>query len=280
LDGESKITTAHNFPEFESDFSKIKIADIPARRTLAYARSLQNPTLNIYGSLFLGASKNLLKRSQSELLDPLGRLGNFIEGDDSEDYIDWAELKRNQRGRHLVEYWEKKRLRQKWMKELRPLYPHGRKQNTDHQDIDPTILSFFITPFSQGAHTRQQFDKQLSDLLKMGRSHLLPWRAIISLDIKKGANKFNSLSKVIGDKKRDTTLKFQYMLELAHYGQIEITQTETFGDIEITPKKDANKKVTVKDRDGRQYRLTWRDLTDTQRHKVIQDLKDGRVVMS
>ena len=70
------------------------------------------------------------------------------------------------------------------------------------------------------------------------------------------------------------------MLELAHHGQIEITQTETFGDIEIKSKKDANKNVTVKDRDGRQYRLIWRNLTDTQRQKVIQDLKDGRVVMS
>ena len=247
---------------------------------MAYARSLQNPTLNIYGSLFLGASKNLLKRSHTELLDPLGKLVKFIDGDDSEDYIDWAELKRNQRGRHLVEYWEKKRLRQKWMKELRPLYPHGRKQNTDHQDIDPTILSFFITPFSQGARTRQEFDKQVSDLLKMGSSHLLPWRAIISLDIKKGATKFNSLSKVIKDEKRDTALKLQHVLELAHYGQIEITQSESFGDINITQKKDDNKTVTVKDRDGRKYPLTWTELTDTQRQKVIQDLKSGRVVIA
>jgi len=236
--------------------------------------------LNIYGSLFLGASKNLLKRSHTELLDPLGKLVKFIEGDDSDDYIDWAELKRNQRGRHLVEYWEKKRRRQKWMQKLRPLYPHSEKSDTNHNDIDTTVLSIFIEPFSQGAHTRLEFDDQVKNVLKMGSSHLLPWRAIISLDIKKGATKFNSLSNVIEDKKRDTTLKFQYMLELAHYGQIEITQSESFGDIEIKPKKDENKTVTVKDRDGRKYPLTWTELTDGQRQKVIQDLKSGKVVMS
>jgi len=166
------------------------------------------------------------------------------------------------------------------MQKLRPLYPHSEKSDTNHNDIDTTVLSIFIEPFSQGAHTRLEFDDQVKNVLKMGSSHLLPWRAIISLDIKKGATKFNSLSNVIEDKKRDTTLKFQYMLELAHYGQIEITQPETFGDIEIKPKKDENKTVTVKDRDGRKYPLTWTELTDGQRQKVIQDLKSGKVVMS
>jgi hypothetical protein len=114
----------------------------------------------------------------------------------------------------------------------------------------------------------------------MGASHLLPWRVIIADDIRNGATDFNSLSKVIEDSKQDTTLKFQHMLELAHHGEIEITQSESFGDITITQIEDRHKTVTVKDRDGQEYEISWTDLTDTQRYKVIQDLKNGRVVIS
>jgi len=166
------------------------------------------------------------------------------------------------------------------MKSIRPLYPHAIKTNGQNQNIDPSILSLFTKHFSQGTYTIQKFDKQVIALLKMGTSHLLPWRTIISHDIKNGATNFKSLSNVIKDKKQDTTLKFQYMLELAHYGEISITQTKLFGDIDIKLKRDKNNTVTVKDRDGRKYPLNWRDLTSAQRHKVIQDLKDGRVVMS
>ncbi len=78
------------------------------------------------GSLVLGASRNLLTRTDNELMEPLGQLTERMDPD-SETHIgpNWRQLKKNQRERALREYWDRLRKRKERMQKLAKLFPRG-----------------------------------------------------------------------------------------------------------------------------------------------------------
>ena len=71
----------HEFPEFNvRDWSRLNLKQIPNRRIIGFINTcLQDKEfralmMHQYGSLVLSASKNLLRRTQKELMEPLGYL--------------------------------------------------------------------------------------------------------------------------------------------------------------------------------------------------------------
>ena len=117
---------------------------------------------------------------------------------------------------------------------------------------------------------------------KPGLSRLLPWRTILAHELASGKTRISDISPVIKDRRKDTALKFQFLLELANDHQIRLTQEKPFSEVEIvnTPnQKRSDASLAVKDSSGRVYPLSWDELTRCQRQKIIDDLKDGKVML-
>jgi chromatin segregation and condensation protein Rec8/ScpA/Scc1 (kleisin family) len=233
-----------------------------------------------YGSLVLGASKNLLKRTNHELMEPLGQLTDLMDTDDDLPLgPDWRQLKRDQRARSLREYWERNRKRKERMQELAKLFPRG-SPTLSVQSHDATVLADFVKPFSPRADIKRQFIDDLAEIKKIGLSRQLPWRQIISQEIKDGKPTLSDLSPIIPDRKKDTALKLQFLLEKAQYQDIAIHQDQAFGEIHIEPIVNGfDPNLTVKDTDGNEYALDWSELNRAQREKVITDLQNNIVVL-
>ena len=111
------------YPEFDvPDWTRLKLEEIPAERITGFIdaclsdREFRQIMIHQYGSLVLGASRNLLKRTNYELMEPLGLLTDMMDTDDDIPVApDWRQLKRDQRARALREYWERIRKRKKRM---------------------------------------------------------------------------------------------------------------------------------------------------------------------
>jgi len=138
----------------------------------------------------------------------------------------------------------------------------------------------FVEPFSPQADIKRQFIDDLAEINNIGLSRMLPWRQIISQAILDGTSSLSDLSPVIPDRKMDTALKLQFLLEKAHHQEIAIHQYEAFGKIQITPKGDTcDTSLKIKDVDGYEYPLDWSELNRPQREKIITDLQDNKVVL-
>lgn len=279
-----------NFPEFDvADWTRLDLAKIPADRVTAFInhcladKEFRCLMMHQYGSLVLGASRNLLKRTQSELLAPLGYLSRMMDDDDPTPDIDWSDLKRDQRARILREYWERVRHRKHRMQELAKLFSRGRA-DPHYEPITGThILSSFAEPFSAHAQTRTEFHAQLKELSRAGLSKLLPWRQILSQQINEGTRTLADLSSVIPDRRQDIALKFQFLMELAHHQHIKLHQEQAFGEIELAPNSPEpdfhlDSHLTIKHDHG-QETLDWDDLNQRQRQKVLKDLQSNKVVL-
>ena len=103
------------YPEFDvADWSRLDLSNIPPHRMTGFLesclkhREFRELMLHQYGSIMLGASKNLLSQTK-DLIIQLGRLEAEIEGDAEPSEPDWADYKRQQRANHLREYWEQVR---------------------------------------------------------------------------------------------------------------------------------------------------------------------------
>ena len=232
-----------------------------------------------YGSIVLGASKNLLDQAK-DLINQLGRLETDMDEVPEKTEPDWADYKRQQRANHLREYWEKLRKRRDRMRELRKLY--SRSGAISHQVGDPGFIAGFVEPFSSEGNTRREWQGQLADLQKAGLSRLLPWRSILAHELASGKTRISDINPVIDDRKKDTAFKFQFLLELANDHKITLHQSKPFHEVEIeaTPNcKRLDASLTLKDGSGRTYPLDWDELTSCQRQKIIEDLKDGKVML-
>ena len=166
------------------------------------------------------------------------------------------------------------------MRELRKLY--SRQGAVSSQIGDPSFITGFVEPFSARSYARREWAGQLEDIRKVGLSQLLPWRPIISHELASGKTQISQISPIIEDKKKDTTLKFQFLLELANDQKITLSQSKPFSEVEIqhTPNCERLESgLILKDSSGRTYLLDWDDLTKGQRKKIIDDLKDGKVVL-
>ena len=273
--------TTDTFPEFDTDFTRLRIDQIPAHRVNAYIdhclqdKEFRDLTMNHYGSYILGASKNLLSRS-GNLLTELGALSDFIDPP-GPPQIDWAELKRQERANNLRIWGEKKRQRKELMQSLAKLYPKGKGTGTEITDAN--VIAELARPFSPQGQQRRDFDKQLRDVTSAGFANLLPWRHIIIKQLKDGANTFTGLKPVIPDKKKDVALRFQFLTELRHHQHIDIDQPEPFGEILIKPKGDFNPNLTIKDQTGNQLTMDWLDASEQKRKLALKLLKENKMIL-
>ena len=275
------------YPEFDTDdWSLLKIDKIPADRITGFIDACLNDRefcqimMHQYGSLVLGASRNLLKRTNHDLMEPLGQLSDLMNADaDTHAGPDWRQLKKNQRARVLREYWDRLRKRKERMRELARLFPRG-SPTPSVKSTDASFLTDFVEPYSPKADLKRQFLADLKEIQKIGLSRLLPWRQIISQEIQDGTSSLSGLPPIVSDRKKDTALKFLFLLEKAQYQEISIYQDEAFGKIRIEPNgTDQDSTLTVKDADGNEYFLDWSELTRAQRERVIKDLKNNKVVL-
>ena len=166
------------------------------------------------------------------------------------------------------------------MRELRKLY--ARSGAVRHEAGDPGFIAGFVEPFSSKGDARREWEGQLADLQKAGLSRLLPWRSIIAYELASGKTRMSDINPVIEDRRKDTALKFQFLLELANDHHITLNQGKPFSTVEIvkTPnQKRLDASLTLKDGSGRVYPLDWDELTSGQRQKVIEDLKEGKVLL-
>lgn len=252
-----------------------------------------------YGELIRGASKNLLKRTYTELLEPLGSLTCVMDDKDNPNTPntpDWKKYKKYERANNLRLYWEKVRKHKEkmkenaeWMRKVAKLYPKPTSQTLP--DIrDASIISIFAKQFSPEGKKRSEFLERLQKLKMAGAGSQLPWRQIIACQIQSGKNTFTDIaqSPIIPDKKQDTALRFQFVVELAHHKHICMTQEETFGNIQLTPNTQdtqnpidtLNTSITLSDKSGRQCQLDWDELNPCQQQKVISDLQTNKIILA
>lgn len=274
------------YPEFDvADWSRLDLNSIPPQRMIGFLesclkyRDFRELMMHQYGSIVLGASKNLLTQAK-ELIGRLGMLDADMDDEKAKSKPDWKELKRQQRANHLRDYWEKLRKKQERMRELRKLY--SRKGAVCQITGDLSFITGFVKPFSSKGDTARNWDGQLADLQKAGLSSLLPWRPILAHELASGKTTLSDITPIIENKKKDTALKFQFLLEMAHDQKITISQEKPFQEIEFSNIPNSERlgsHLTLKDRLGHTYTLDWVDLSAGQRQKVIDDLKEGKVML-
>lgn len=233
-----------------------------------------------YGSLIHASSKNLLSRS-NQLLESLGQLGTLIDGEEEDiDHVSWAEYKRDQRSNALREFWEKVRRR----KELLKLVGQSSsKSGASASGLEPGSTAFvtsFLEPFSSKGNSEREYRLKLEEIRKCGFAYLLPWHQIISSELADGKTRIDDLSPVIGDSRKDRAFKFQTIVRMAHDGSVKLDQEETFSPINISKQDEFRTGVKLRTSDGEEFERDWRDFSENQRKKVIDDLKDGKIVLT
>lgn len=249
-------------------------------------KKFRHLNFNIYGKLVLFASMSLLARTQKELMEPLGVLSKAMENHDIENIKespDWTMLKREQRARILRDYWEKVRKRKTHMQKLSRLYPRSAAGQTKIGIHNTDVISEFCKPFSAAGDSAREFSDDLIEILEAGISRQLPWRQMIVQQIFEGKKTFEKLTPIISDPKKDRAFKLQILMEMAHASQIDIVQENCFGDIHfnLIPKTDElDTGIVLKDKHGRRYCLDWGDLHPNQRGKVVEDLRDNKIVLA
>ena len=299
------MTTSDTFPEFSDfDWTRLDLKDIPPKRILAFVteclkyREFRDLMMHQYGSLVLSASKNLLRRTNQDLMHPLGQLADVMDEGNIENYThenkgtDWALLKKHQRARILREYWERLRKRKNLMRTFAKAYTRGRADpnHIQQSNKNPNLLTVFTEHFSAKGRDIREYNDHLNDIIKCGLSRLLPWRQILMHQIQNGNTSFaqltnNTENEIISNTRQDITFKFQFLMELAHNQDITLTQNTTFGKISIQPGRDqtqydpANSIIKLRDDSGDTCSLDWQDLTPPQRSKVIQDLQDSKIIL-
>ena len=267
---------------YETSLSHIK--DI-IKKCFRY-KKFRRLNFNIYGKLVLFASRSLLARTQKELMEPLGVLFKAMENHDIENIKespDWAKLKREQRARVLRDYWEKVRKRKTHMQKLARLYPRSAADQTKIEIHNTDVISEFCKPFSAAGDGAREFSDDLIEILKASISRQFPWRQMIVQQIFEGKKTFDKLTPVISDQKKDRAFKLQILMEMAHASQIDIVQENCFGDIHfnlIQKTGEPSTGIVLKDKFGRRYCLDWCDLHPNQRGKVVEDLRDNKIVLA
>ncbi|MBW1803878.1 MAG: hypothetical protein JRJ85_24490 [Deltaproteobacteria bacterium] len=278
------------FPEFDvPDWTRLRLDQIPLHSITGFIgaclrdREFQALMMHQYGSLVLGASRNLLYRSQKELMEPLGILTRFMdaaEGEDPDQALPWAEYKKRQRARMMRELWACFRKRRERMRDLAKLFPRCGNNPKATLSCDARIISVFTEPFSSKAQKKMEFDEKLREITRFGLSRLLPWRQILGSEIRGGRRRLGATAPVISDQRKDIIFKFQQLLEFAHEQKIELSQDIMFGEIYMKPVVEGiPSEFTLKDRLGQEYLIDWSDLTENQRKKIATDLQQNRVLL-
>ena len=145
-------------------------------------------------------------------------------------------------------------------------------------------LSAFLAPFSPQAQAQDDLNRQFEKTLERSMFWLMPWQPILSVEIGNGAT-FQSLpthpNKDLA--KSIKIAKIQHLLHMEQEGHVSISQSEPFGEIDITPLKndisvDPEGSLKIITKDGGTFDRDWINLSDAQRNKVIADSINGTIL--
>ena len=243
------------------------------------------------------------------------------------DLPNWAEYKRKQREWNEQQKQElRERMKMYWQEIHRKRNQHSAvakmlsesrlsdsenigelsidNQENPESKINNISVASILSHFSPQAEHQRETQQEFHQALKISIANLLPWRTILMTDINETiSNKPNQTMTLSDfktyceDEKTDTTSKLIHLLQLETDGQIQLSQSEPFGEINITQNishtnihqhdsfKNSNPLISegsdilIKDKQGNTYpQIGWRELSNAQRDKVVADLKQNKIL--
>ena len=151
--------------------------------------------------------------------------------------IDWASYKRSERTLLKKERWEKGRRKRERIRTLRPLYRSGRGIANLPVKVGVAVF-FLVRSFSPAGQSRRTFREEFATALKSEDGRRFPWRQHIIRELLLGRTTLSTMSPVLTDRRKDTALRFQTLIEMSHEGQVRLNQDSSFGRIRIKPEAD------------------------------------------
>jgi len=264
----------------------------------------------LMGQIVHDQAFRLSRKINTELLEPISR---WFSDDDwmirfkvcERDTPNWAGYKRKQRewnkyqrqllAERMQAYWQeihrKRTLRQK----VAGLIPRTTMGTTDTHSLtaNSTHLTAILEPFSPPAEKRAETREKFMQAKSLSPAGILPWKLIITSDLEKA--ELQSLTSTLSslpiyfpeNTKMDITVKLIHLLFMESEGTVMLNQSEPFGEITIkqnTPDKSnlqnnqTGGSFVIIDQSATEYQFNWHDLTDTQRSRVIVDLKGNKIL--
>jgi hypothetical protein len=243
----------------------------------------------------------LSRQVNKELLRPISQwLGdpdflNKFEVNIDDHAPNWAAYKRRARQwnqqqkafavERLRLYWKEIHKKRRYRKEIATLLGNAHCRSCTetqvHSNLSITFITDLVAPFSPIEQHRAKLALEFTQALKLSISNLLPWKLLITADIKTGANSFQDLTPYYTeDPKVDRVAKLQHLLQMANDGEIELEQEIHNGDISITDlEPNSDLRITIKDKAGNEIYKDWvHDLSDAQRNKVIADAIERKII--
>jgi hypothetical protein len=249
-------------------------------------------------NVLLDSTVNLSKRTNDELLEPIS---DWLDDPDFmkkhaiilEDQVDWADYKRRQRewtkqekmlaAERLRLYWQEIHRKKNLRKELSKLLGHSRLSMDNDEEpklsISPNFLSPILSPFSPVEQRRAEILQEFEQITQVSISDKIPWKAILSSEIKSLTNIQDLHTYYPENPKTDIAAKLQHLLQMEMDGNLTLLQTEPFGEISIAPTGiEPEGTITITDQEGESFDFDWNELSDNQRSKVIADIKNNEII--
>lgn len=250
--------------------------------------------LAVMGSLICDRAFTLSRRVNEELLEPISKWlddPHWMERFKVyEEHIpNWLKYKQRQRqmtkqqkqlaAQRLRHYWQAIRRKKRFLKEVSLILNRTSARGSPNLQIAEDYLTPIVAPFSPPEQKREDTQQKFRRLLRLTISDLLPWKLLINSELK-GTKRLKDLKQFYPeDYKRDIASKLIHLLQMEQEGKLALKQEGHFAEITIEPIEiDNDSAFTIKDQHGEDYCFDWRTLTDTQKNKVIADIKEHRVI--
>ena len=294
---------------------------------------IQEIDLRIAGKLIKDKAFHLSHKVNDELMSPIStwlddpdfmtryeidekNLPNYAKHKQNQRH--WNKMQREEARQRKIMYWKEIHRIEKQRSAVAKLLAESRLSDSDpnaqlsinnqenpESKINNISVASILSSFSPQAEHQRETQQEFNQALSIAISNLLPWRTILMTDINETiSNKPNQTMTLSDfktyceDEKTDTTSKLIHLLQLETDGQIQLSQSEPFGEINITqnishtstkPDSFQNNKpniifsegsdILIKDSDGKTYPpIDWRELSNAQRDKVVADLKQNKIL--
>jgi hypothetical protein len=265
---------------------------------ILFPEEIQKLDMRAIANMLLDSTVSLSKRTNDELLQPISEWlddPDFLKKYEQilEDQIDSAGYKRKQRewtrqekmlaAERLRLYWQEIHRKKNLRKELSTLLGQSRLSMDNGEEsrlrISSNFLSPILSPFSPLEHRRAELSQEFEQVTQISISDKLPWKAILSSEIK-GVTDIKDLTIYYPENpKADIAAKLQHLLQMETDGNITLIQDEPFGEISIAPVGvEPENSITITDQKGESYRFDWNELSDNHRSKVIADALNNEII--